>query len=227
MWQMVQAGGALMLPILLCSALVLAIGINRYLALRPQKITPEHERLAMWQSIRQQQLDTDKLRQWRATSPMGAILVAGISSVDGAREVVKEQMQDAASAAIHDMERFLNLLGTIAAIAPLLGLLGTVVGMIEVFNQVVLVGTGDGAALAGGIAKALITTAAGLGVAIPALVLHRHFTRQIEDYVLRFEREATRLLKLLDGGELAFLRGESALNGVGAEPSGVTNVTAA
>jgi biopolymer transport protein ExbB len=112
---------------------------------------------------------------------------------------MKESIQEAASHVIHDLERYLNSLGTIAAVAPLLGLLGTVIGMIKVFNEIMMQGTGNAGVLAGGISEALITTAAGLSVAIPALILHRYFVRRIDSVVVTLEQEAIKLVDVLHG----------------------------
>lgn len=102
---------------------------------------------------------------------------------------------------VHDLERYLNALGTIAAVTPLLGLLGTVIGMIKVFTEIMAQGTGNASALAGGIAEALITTAAGLSVAIPALIMHRYLTGRVSEIVLELEHSATRLVDALYAGK--------------------------
>jgi biopolymer transport protein ExbB len=112
---------------------------------------------------------------------------------------MKECIEESGRAVVHDLERFLNTLGTIALVSPLLGLLGTVFGMIEVFNALVNHGTGDPTVLAGGISVALITTAAGLTVAIPSLIFHRHFERLVDEYVVHMEAEALKLIDILHG----------------------------
>ena len=113
---------------------------------------------------------------------------------------MKESIQDAAAQVVHDLERYLNTLGVIAEVTPLIGLLGTVIGMIEMFTQVLQHGSGDAALLAGGISTALVATAGGLVVAIPALILHRHFLRRVEGIVLALEQESTRLVEAVSGG---------------------------
>jgi biopolymer transport protein ExbB len=110
------------------------------------------------------------------------------------RAVMKDAMEEAGNKVTHDLERFLSVLGTIATVSPLLGLLGTVLGMIEVFSEIMISGTGNAGVLAGGISKALITTAAGLSVAIPAMVFHRHFERKIDGIVVEMEQQSTRLV---------------------------------
>ncbi|MEC7096161.1 MAG: MotA/TolQ/ExbB proton channel family protein [Pseudomonadota bacterium] len=135
-----------------------------------------------------------------SNSPLGAILAAGIANRGQGRDVMKESISEAASHVVHDLEKYLNSLGTVAAIAPLLGLLGTVVGMIDVVTQITTVGTGNANALAGGISEALLTTAAGLIVAIPALVMHRYYTGLIDTIVFDLEREAIKLVDAIHNG---------------------------
>ena len=130
----------------------------------------------------------------RLSSPLGQILAAGLLSSKNGRTAMNESIEQTAAQVVHDMERYLNTLGTIAAITPLLGLLGTVVGMIRVFSEIMLQGTGNANALAGGISEALITTAAGLTVAIPTYMFHRHFTRKVDSLVLSLEQESTKLV---------------------------------
>ena len=199
MFELVKSGGWLMLPIILCSIAAGAICIERFLALKPEKIAPKNLLGQVWGWIKNNQVDANKLRELRASSPLGRILAAGLSNSRHGRDVMKESIQEAASHVIHDMERYLNTLGTIAAIAPLLGLLGTVVGMIKVFSEIMLQGTGNAQVLAGGISQALITTAAGLSVAIPSLIMHRYFLRRIDTIVVSMEQETTKLVDALHG----------------------------
>jgi biopolymer transport protein ExbB len=170
-FELVLAGGWLMLPIIICSIAVLGICIEKYLSLNPQKIAPQHLLAQVWSWLKNNQMNPSKLAELRGTSPLGMILAAGLSNSRHGREVMKESILEAANQVIHDLERYLNSLGTIAAITPLLGLLGTVIGMIKVFNEIMLAGTGNAGVLAGGISEALITTAAGLSVAIPAFAV--------------------------------------------------------
>jgi biopolymer transport protein ExbB len=135
----------------------------------------------------------------RQESPLGRIIVAGMNNSRHGRDIMKESIQEEASHVVHDMERFLNPLGTIAAITPLLGLLGTVIGMIKVFTEIMIQGTGNAGVLAGGISEALITTAAGLSVAIPALVMHRYFQRRVDSLVLTMEQESIKLVEAIHG----------------------------
>ena len=199
MFELVVAGGWLMLPIILCSIIVLGICIEKYLALNPQKIAPQHLLAQVWGWLKNNQMNPSRLAELRSTSPLGLILAAGLSNSRHGRDVMKESIEEAASKVIHDLERYLNPLGTIAVVAPLLGLLGTVIGMIKVFNEIMISGTGNAGILAGGISEALITTAAGLSVAIPALIMHRYYVRRIDSIVVTLEQEAVKLVDALHG----------------------------
>lgn len=199
MFEIIVAGGWLMLPIVACSIVALAICGNRLLVLRPRLITPPGLMAQVWELTQGGQLTAERLGAIRSASPLGRIIVAGINNSRHGRDIMKESIQEEASHVVHDLERFLNPLGTIAAITPLLGLLGTVIGMIKVFMEIMIQGTGNASILAGGISEALITTAAGLAVAIPALVMHRYFQRRIDDLVLTMEQESIKLVEAIHG----------------------------
>lgn len=199
MWELISAGGWLMLPIVLFSVIAVAIVIERLWTLRSSRIAPASLLGQVWRWVKDGQLDAAKLKSLRADSPLGEILAAGLANSRHGREIMKECIQEAAGKVIHELERYLNTLGTIAAIAPLLGLLGTVIGMIDVFSAIMVQGTGNTGVLAGGISKALITTAAGLTVAIPALFFHRFFVRRVEELVIAMEQEATKLVEVMQG----------------------------
>lgn len=207
MFEIITAGGWLMVPILICSVLVIAIGGERYWTLNPKKIAPRHLLAQVWSWIKNNQLDAARLRELKQSSPLGRILAAGLSNSRHGRDVMKDSIQEAASQVIHDMERYLTVLSTIANISPLLGLLGTVIGMIKVFTAIMLQGTGDAAVLAGGISEALITTAAGLTVAIPAMILHRFFQRRVDTIVVAMEEEAVKLVDALHSDRRVDVRG--------------------
>lgn len=197
MFEVISAGGWLMLPILICSLLVVAIGGERYWTLNPGKVAPRHLLAQVWSWIKNNQLDSAKLRELKQGSQLGRILAAGLSNSKHGRDVMKDSIQEAAGQVVHELERYMTALGTIAAIAPLLGLLGTVIGMIKVFTAIMLQGTGNAGVLAGGISEALVTTAAGLTVAIPAMILHRFFLRRIDTLVVTMEEEAVKLVDAL------------------------------
>lgn len=188
-----------MLPIILSSIIAVAICVERFLELNPEKIAPKNLLNQVWKWLSNKKLDAEKMRELRRGSALGQILAAGLSNAKYGREVMKESIEDAASHVIHDLERYLNALGTIAAVAPLLGLLGTVLGMIRVFTDIMIQGSGNTAVLAGGISEALITTASGLCVAIPAMIMHRYFLRRIDALVVTLEQESIKLLNAMYG----------------------------
>jgi biopolymer transport protein ExbB len=188
-----------MVPILLCSVIAAAISVERIWTLQRARITPKNLLAQVWTALKNQDLDAAKVRELRSSSPLGQVLAAGIANARRNREVMKEAMEEAAAQVTHDLERYLTSLGVIASIAPLLGLLGTVVGMIKVFTALMLEGAGNANVLAGGISQALITTAAGLSVAIPALMCHRFFLRRVDELVITMEQEAAKLVEILQG----------------------------
>ena len=183
-----------MFPILFCSIVAIAIVIERFWTLSATRISPKYVVAQVWTWLKNNQLDSTKLRELRLSSPLGQILAAGLLSSKHGRVAMIDSIEQTAAQVVHDMERYLNALGTIAAITPLLGLLGTVVGMIRVFSEIMLQGTGNANALAGGISEALITTAAGLTVAIPTYMFHRYFNRKVDSLVLSLEHESIKLV---------------------------------
>jgi biopolymer transport protein ExbB len=197
--EMIQSGGWLILPILLCSVLAMAIIVERFWTLRPNKIAPKTLLAEVWSWVRNNELNAGRMKQLRESTPLGKILAAGLSNSKYGRDIMKESIQEVASHVIHDMERYLNTLGTIAVITPLLGLLGTVIGMIKVFTAIMVQGTANANVLAGGISEALITTAAGLTVAIPAVIFHRLYQRRIDELVVEMEQEAVKLVDVFHG----------------------------
>jgi biopolymer transport protein ExbB len=198
-FELVKSGGLLMLPIIACSILSLAIVLERFWSLRRSKVMPGYLMKQIWQLQRDGQLGMADLGKLKASSPLGRIMAAGLVNRQHSKEVMKESIEEVGRQVVHEMERYLNSLGTIAAISPLLGLLGTVFGMIDVFSVIVTAGVGDPAVLAGGISKALITTAAGLSVAIPSLFFHRHFMGKVDDLVLAMEEQALKLVEVIHG----------------------------
>lgn len=199
MWELVKAGGWVMLPIILCSVLAVAIVLERFWSLRRAYVAPNTLVADIWKVYQQGQLDGKTLELIRTGSPLGRILSAGLVNMHHSREIMKEAVEEVGRQVVHELERYLNTLGTVAAITPLLGLLGTVWGMIKTFSAITHVGLGNPTALAGGISEALITTAAGLTVAIPALMFHRYFTGLVDRYALHMEEEALRLIEVLQG----------------------------
>src|SRR5690606_3145720 len=198
-YEFIIAGGWLMLPILLCSIAVITIAIERYWALLPRKVTPPNLLRQIWQWLRNNQLNREKIVELRRSSPLGQVLAAGLANAHHGREVMKDSNEEAANQVIHELERYLATHGTITAVPALLVLLVTVIGMSKVCSAIMLHGSGNVSVLAGGISEALITTAAGLTVAIPALILHRYFERRIDSLVVVMEDQAIKLVDALHG----------------------------
>ena len=199
MLELIEAGGWLILPILGFSVLSSALILDRLFALRGAGIAPKGliERVMAWS--REGVLDDRHLRELAAGSPLGRMLASGLRNRDHGREILKEAIEDTGRHEAHHLERYLNTLGTIAMITPLLGLLGTVIGMIKVFDAIVLHGVGDPAVLAEGISEALLTTAFGLAVAIPTVLFHRYFRGRVDGLVVFMEQEALKLVEILAG----------------------------
>jgi len=198
MLELVIAGGWVMVPILLLAVVALGIGIERAWTLRRRDVLPPGLGDEVRQWARGRQLDPKHIDVLRKNSALGALLAAGLDVRHRSREIIKERVEDVGRHVLHDLERFLPTLGTIAAVAPLLGLLGTVFGMIQMFLGILDAGVGDANRLAGGIGQALISTAAGLIVAIPALVLYRWFRARVAVYVVEMEKEAMSLVDAID-----------------------------
>lgn len=201
--EILMAGSWAMLPIVLCSAVALAIILERFWSLRRKAVVPPGlgEEVREW--ARQRKLDPEHLNALRTNSPLGELLAAALSVRNRPRAIIKERVEDTGRHVVHRLERFLNTLGTIALIGPLLGLLGTVFGMIRMFFAVMVSGVGDPLKMAGGIGEALVCTAAGLVVAIPAYVFHRYFRGRVTDLVVEMERQVYLLTdELTATGEL-------------------------
>ena len=198
MLELVKAGGWPMIPLLLLSAAALAIIIERFWSLRRITILPPGlgDEVRTWVA-RGGALDPGHIEQLRQTSPLGVLLAAALDVRNRPREEIRERIEDVGRHLVHRMERYLNSLGTIAAAGPLLGLFGTVVGMIQMFLGILDHGVGDVNQLAGGIGKALVCTAAGMIVAIPALMFHRYFRGRVAEYIVEMEHEAIQLLDTL------------------------------
>lgn len=197
MLEIVQAGGWLMLPIIAGSVVAVAIILERLWTLQQRRVVPPSVTAQVWEWIQQGQLDPQHVQQLQQSSPFGEVLATGLNYRNAPREVLKEAIEDSGRHVVHDLERYLNTLGTIAAISPLLGLLGTVSGMIRAFTAITAQGVGDPTVLAGGISEALITTAAGLAVAIPALIAHRYLRGRVDALVVKIEKESIRFVEAL------------------------------
>ena len=189
-----MAGGWAMVPILICSAVALAIVLERCWTLRRRAVLPPGLGGEVREWARSAKLDPAHLEQLAAGSPLGELLASALAVRNRPREQIKERLEDTGRHVVHRMERYLNTLGTIALIGPLLGLFGTVVGLIRMFMEVMGGGMADPAKMAGGIGEALVCTASGLTVAIPAYVLHRYFRARVAGYCVEMEKQATMLL---------------------------------
>lgn len=198
MWELVKAGGWPMVPLLLLGVLALAIILERFWSLRRTEVLPP----GLGQEVRnwaaRGKLDPAHLQTLRANSPLGALLAAALEARNRPRDQIRERIEDTGRHLVHRMERFLNALGTIASAGPLLGLLGTVIGMIQMFLGILDHGVGDVTQLAGGIGKALVCTATGMIVAIPALIAHRWFRGRIAEYIVDMEHEAIALMDVVE-----------------------------
>lgn len=189
------AGGALMWPILLCSIIALTLISERFWSLRSRRVIPEASVTQAMALLSHP--DKAKLESLARSSPLGRIFATALKYSNADIQVIHEHVEEAGRHAVHELEKYLSGLGTIAAIAPLLGLLGTVVGMIDVFSNIMMQGVGQSQALAGGIAVALLTTAAGLLVAIPSLIAHRYFERQVENLSIELEQQSALFLETI------------------------------
>lgn len=195
MLEIVQAGGWLMLPIIACSIAAAAIILERLWTLQHHRVLPSElaEQVSHWAERRS--ISPEHLQRLHESSPLGQLLAAGLANRHSESDAIKQAIEDSGRHVVHELERYLNPLGTIAAITPLLGLLGTVIGMIKVFAAITANGVGNPGVLAGGISEALITTAAGLSVAIPALIGYRYLRGRIDGLVVQMEKEAMKFLE--------------------------------
>ena len=197
MIEIVQAGGWLMLPIIACSVIAAGIIAERLWTLQPNRVAPGNLTAEVLKWVGNDQLDSKHLQRLHQSSPLGQMLATGLANRHAQRDELKERVEDVGRHVVHDLERFLNPLGTIAAITPLLGLLGTVVGMIRVFAAITANGVGNPGVLAGGISEALVTTAAGLCVAIPSLIGYRYLRSRVDGLVVAMEKETIKLLETI------------------------------
>lgn len=197
MVDIVKAGGWLMAPIILCAIIAMGVMLERFWTLQQKRVIPEDLTSKVWGWVEKNALDQQRIQTLHQGSPLGQILAAGLINRDRERLIMKDSIEDTGRHVVHELERYLDTLGTVAAISPLLGLLGTVIGMVKVFTAITTQGVGNPTVLAGGIAEALITTAAGLTVAIPALIGYRFYRSRIDTLVVDMEKEAIKLVEAL------------------------------
>ena len=199
MFEIIKAGGWVMWPIIMCSIVALAIVCERCWSLQRKRVIPPGLVEQVWQWTRSGVLDAKRIHVLGRSSPLGRILAAGLVNMRHDREVMRESIDEVGRHVAHDLTRHLNMLGSIAAISPLLGLLGTVFGMIRMFSAVSQHGAGNPQELSAGIGQALITTAAGLTIAIPAVLFHRYLRGRVESLVIDMEQEAIKMVEILHG----------------------------
>lgn len=198
MFEIVKAGGPVMVPIILASIIAAAIFLERLWTLQQRRVMPAELTEKVWKWVEQRQIQDKHILALQQNSPLGKILAAGLANRHRDRAILKEAIEDTGRHVVHELERFIGTLGTIASISPLMGLLGTVIGMIRTFNAIRTEGIGDPAALGGGIAEALITTAAGLTIAIPALLGYKYLRGRVSNLVVEMEKESIKLVQAME-----------------------------
>lgn len=195
---LIEAAGWPIWPLIIASILSLAIIFERAYTLRRNQIVPPNLLELTLTSLRKQGASADMLRSLAEDSPLGRILAAGVRNSNSSREVMKESLEESGRAVAHDLARYLTTLGTVASVAPLLGLLGTVIGMVEIFGSQTPTG-GNPAILAHGISVALYNTAFGLMVAIPSMIAYRFFRGKVDALLVEMEQQALTLVELMHG----------------------------
>ena len=195
MFALITAAGWPVYPLLIASIIAVALIIERTIILRKEKIVPANLLGKVVNAYRQHGVNPQMLEQLTKDSPLGQVLAAGLRNHNSSRYVMKEAIEEAGHAVAHELERFLTTLGTLATIAPLMGLFGTVVGMIEIFGSQSPTGTNP-LVLAHGISVALYNTALGLVIAIPAMIFYRHFRAKVESFLMEMEQQASKLVDL-------------------------------
>lgn len=192
-----------MWPLLICSIIALAIIAERFWSLQKRNVAPAELLQQVLDHEKANRVSDDLLKLLVKSSPLGRLFAVGLINRDHGREIMKEAIEEEGNTVVHELDRYLNTLGTIAAITPLLGLLGTVIGMIQVFTsitpEVMSQGIGDPTVLAAGISKALITTAAGLSIGIPALMFHRYFKGKVHSLTVEMEQQSLKLVEIIQG----------------------------
>ena len=194
MIEYLMAGGGLMIPIVLCSIVAAGITLERLWSLRSQEVNPQSRLAAIHQRIDLGDVTDEWLDELLERSPLERLSAQVLQVRHGGKSVMQDLLFVEVKQIAHELERYLSTLGSMAAITPLLGLLGTVIGMIKVFSAIQAAGLGEASLLAGGISEALVTTAAGLGVAIPALVMHRFLSRRVDELLVDIEHHVSGLI---------------------------------
>ena len=198
MFAIVEAAGWPIWFLIFASVVAVGLIINRLLELRSNKIAPPNLLNEVYKELKQRGVSEGMLTKLQDSSPLGRIFAAGLKNIKSTQEVMKESIEEAGRAAEHELSRFLTTLGTIASISPLLGLFGTVVGMIEIFGSQNAAGNSP-AILAHGISIALYNTAFGLIVAIPSMIFYRHFRAKVDSLSVEMEQQAIKLVEIVHG----------------------------
>lgn len=198
MLAILQAAGWPIWPLLIASIVALALIIERSIYLRRSKLLPKQLLDEVIRVYHNGKITNDVVDKLKANSPLGTVLAAALKNVEAPREVMKESIEEAGRGVAHLLERFLTTLGTIASLAPLMGLFGTIVGMIEIFGAQNATGTNP-AALAHGISVALYNTGFGLAIAMPALVAYRHFRALVDSFIIDMELQAVKFVDIVHG----------------------------
>ena len=199
MFSLIQAAGWPIWPLIFASVIALAIIAERLWSLRSNAVMPKGLLMQAVQEYRQNGASQAALTKLTDGSPLGQVLAAGIKNIKSSPLILKESIEESGRVVAANLERFLTTLGTIAAVSPLLGLFGTVIGMIEIFGSSSPTGNSNPTQLAHGISIALYNTAFGLVVAIPSMIFYRHFRSQVDNLLLEMEMQGTKLVEILHG----------------------------
>lgn len=198
MWEIIQAAGWPIWPLIFASILAVAIVVERFWTLRGDAIAPKSLLPEVSRMVAQGGITRDACNKLAQHSLLGEIFSAALLNANNSREVIKESVEESGRVVVHKLERYMNTLGTIATVAPLLGLLGTVIGMVELFGAFTSTGH-DVAQFARGISVALYNTAAGIVVAVPAMIFHRYFRGRIDGFIIDMEQQAIKLVEIIHG----------------------------
>ena len=196
MGSFIEAMGIMSIPLILTSVVAMVVILSLFLTLKKSKVLPDGLTETAQKLASSGNISKNHIEKIREGSLLGEVLATGLENIGQPRHVLKENIEESGRHVIHSMDKYMTTLGTIAAIAPLLGLLGTVIGMINVFSVITAQGVGSPTELAGGISQALLTTAFGIGIAVPALIFHRYFRGKINDYAVEMEKESIKLLTI-------------------------------
>lgn len=197
--EIIKAAGWPIWPIIFCSIVSLAIIVERFYSLRREAVVPKHLLAETINKLKTVGASQDLMSATEKSSPLGQVFVAGLKNLENSKEAMKEAIEEAGLEVAQEMERYLTTLGTIATMAPLLGLLGTIIGMIEIFGVSTSTGVTDPAQLAHGISIALYNAAFGIIVAVPSLVFYRHFRSTVDSLIVQMEIQAVKLVEMTHG----------------------------